>query len=411
MKIEMNKKRWYRRRKRLFEILEVGNDLDHASRAYDFFSAFVIVLNLVVSIMYTYENLRMEYGAWLVWVERITVATFAVDYILRIYTARFLYEDEEDMTDVKAAGKYMLSVMGIVDVLSWLPYFLPVFFPAGTVAFRMIRIMRIFRLFRIDAYYDSLHVITQVIYGKRQQLISSVVLILILMIGASLCMYNLEHEAQPEVFKNAFSGIWWAASTLLTIGYGDIYPVTMMGKTLGIIISFLGVGMVAIPTGIISAGFVDMYATIKRRNEYGYEADMHFVKIYIQDGDKWQGKRIADLAFPSGLIVAIIKRDDDIIIPRGDVVIQEDDMVVLGAVPYEEDTDEHINLKEVVLKKQNPWTGVKIKDLDISRQSVIVLVKRRNKSLIPNGNMTLEAGDRVFLYTKLHLADANTIEI
>ena len=409
MKMEMNKKRWFRRRKRLFEILEVGNDLDHASRAYDFFSAFMIVLNLVVSIMYTYENVRAEYGMVLLWIERITVATFALDYFLRIYTARFLYE--EDMTDARASGKYMISFMGIVDILSWLPYFLPVFFPSGTVAFRMIRIVRIFRLFRVDAYYDSLHVITQVIYGKRQQLVSSVVLIVILMIGSSLCMYSLEHEAQPEVFKNAFSGIWWAASTLLTIGYGDIYPVTMLGKVLGIIISFLGVGMVAIPTGIISAGFVDMYATIKRRQNYGYEADMHFIKVHIQEGDRWLGMRIADLKFPAGLIVAIIKRDDDIIIPRGDVVIQEDDMIVLGAIPYEDDEDEHINLKEVVLKKHNPWTGVKIKDLDISRQSVIVLIKRRNKSLIPNGNMKLEAGDRVFLYTKMFLADANTIEI
>ena len=409
--MQVNKKSWFRRRKRLFEILEVGNDLDHASRAYDFFSAFMIVLNLAVSIMYTYEGLRSDFGSILLWIERITVVTFAVDYLLRIYTARFLYEDEEDISDIKAARKYICSFMGAVDILSWLPYFLPIFFPAGTVAFRMIRIVRIFRLFRIDAYYDSLHVITQVIYGKRQQLISSVVLILILMIGSSLCMYSLEHEAQPDVFQNAFSGIWWAASTLLTIGYGDIYPVTMMGKVLGIIISFLGVGMVAIPTGIISAGFVDMYATIKKRNEYGYEADMHFIKVHIAEGDKWLGKRIADLSFPSGLIVALIKRDDEIVIPRGDILIQEDDMVVLGAVPYEEEEDEHINLKEIVLKRQNPWTGVKIRDLDISRQSVIVLVKRRNKSLIPNGNMTLEAGDRVFLYTKLHLTDASTIEI
>lgn len=407
----MNKKRWFRRRKRLFEIIEVGNDLDCVSRAYDFISVFMIVLNLAASIMYTYDNLKAEYGTVLLLIERITVVTFAVDYFLRILTARFLYEDLDEMTELKAVRKYMFSFMGIVDILSWLPYFLPVFFPAGTVAFRMIRIVRIFRLFRINAYYDSLHVITQVIYGKRQQLVSSVVLILILMIGASLCMYSLEHEAQPEVFKNAFSGIWWAASTLLTIGYGDIYPVTMMGKVLGIIISFLGVGMVAIPTGIISAGFVDIYASIKRRNEYGYEADMHFIKVHITEGDKWQGKHIADLVFPSGLIVALIKRDDEIIIPRGDIIIQEDDMIVLGAIPYEEEENEHINLKEIVLKCQNPWTGVKIKDLDISRQSVIVLVKRRNKSLIPNGNMILEAGDRVFLYTKLHLAEANTIEI
>lgn len=119
----------------------------------------------------------------------------------------------------------------------------------------MLRIIRIFRLFRINAYYDSLNVITEVIVGKKQQLLSSVFIILILMISSSLCMYSLENKAQPEVFTNAFSGIWWAASTLLTVGYGDIYPVTTMGKIFGIFIAFLGVGMVAIPTGIISAGF------------------------------------------------------------------------------------------------------------------------------------------------------------
>ena len=167
--------------------------------------------------------------------------------------------------------------------------------------------------------------------------------------------------------------------------------------------------MVAIPTGIISAGFVDQYSRLKRRNEYGYEADMHFIKIEIGPNDNWLGKRIADLKLPSGMIVAIIKRANDILIPRGDLVLEEADLLVLGAEPYED--DEHISLKEVVLKTHNPWTGLRIRDLDISRQSVIVLVKRRNKSLIPNGNMKLEAGDRVFIYTKLHLSDAGNIEI
>ena len=402
-------KKWYRRRKRLLEILEVGNDLDHVSRAYDFLSALTIILNLTASIMYTYENLRGQYGSVLLWTERITVAFFALDYILRLFTARILYEDEKDMTEARALKKYIFSFMGIVDLLSFLPYCLPIFFPSGTVAFRMIRIVRIFRLFRINAYYDSLHVITEVISGKRPQLISSVVIILILMIGSSLCMYSLEHEAQPEVFKNAFSGLWWAASTLLTVGYGDIYPVTTLGKIFGIFITFLGVGMVAIPTGIISAGFVDQYSRIKRRKEYGYEADMHFIRIEIGINDNWLGKRISELKLPSGMIVAIVKREGEILIPRGDLVLQEADLLVLGAEPYED--DDHINLKEVVLKKQNPWTGLRIRDLDISRQSIIVLVKRRNKSLIPNGNMKLEAGDRVFIYTKLHLSDASNIEI
>ena len=402
-------KKWYRRRKRLLEILEVGNDLDHVSRAYDFISAFAIILNLTASIMYTFDNLQTQYGSVLLWIERITVAFFALDYILRLFTARILYEDEKDMTEGRALRKYIFSFMGIIDLLSFLPYYLPIFFPSGTVAFRMIRIVRIFRLFRINAYYDSLHVITEVIYGKRAQLISSVVIILILMLGSSLCMYSLEHETQPDVFQNAFSGVWWAASTLLTVGYGDIYPITTLGKVFGIFITFLGVGMVAIPTGIISAGFVDQYSRLKQKSEYGYEMDMHFIKIELGPNDKWIGQRIADLRLPTGIIVSIVKRDHEILIPRGDLVLEEADLIVLGAEPYED--DERITLKEVVLKTHNPWTGLRIRDLDISRQSIIVLVKRRNKSLIPNGNMKLEAGDRVFIYTKLHLSDANDIEI
>ena len=403
------KKKWYRRRKRLFEIIKVGYDMDFASRSYDFINVLAIVLNLTASIMYTFDTLQAQYGPILLWIERITVAFFAVDYILRLLTARVLYENETKITEGRALRKYIFSFMGIIDLISFLPYYLPIFFPSGTVAFRMIRIVRIFRLFRINAYYDSLHVIAEVIYKRRSQLISSVVIILILMTGSSLCMYSLEHEAQPDVFQNAFSGIWWAASTLLTVGYGDIYPVTTLGKVFGIFISFLGVGMVAIPTGIISAGFVDQYSRLKRRNDYGYEMDMHFIKVELGPHDTWIGKRIADLRFPSGMIVAIVKRDNEILIPRGDLILEEADLLVLGAVPYED--DERITLKEVVLKTHNPWTGLRIRDLDISRQSIIVLVKRRNKSLIPNGNMKLEAGDRVFIYTKLHLSDANDIEI
>ncbi len=402
-------KKWHRRRKRLLEILEVGNDLDHVSRAYDFLSAFAIVLNLAASIMYTYDNLQAQYGSTLLLVERITVAFFAIDFVLRLLTAGVLYEDEKDMTELRALRRYIFSFMGIIDLLSFLPYYLPIFFPSGTVAFRMIRIVRIFRLFRINAYYDSLHVITEVIYGKRSQLVSSVVIIMILMIGSSLCMYSLEHEAQPDVFQNAFSGVWWAASTLLTVGYGDIYPVTTLGKVFGIFITFLGVGMVAIPTGIISAGFVDQYTSIKKRTEYGYEADMNFIKVRVEANDVWADKRIADLDLPANVIISVIKRGDDFLIPNGGAQLEAGDLIVLGAEPFNE--HENIQMKEVVLKEEHPWVNKNIKDLDISRHSVIVLVKRRNKALIPNGNMKLLKNDRVFLHTQMHLQDAKYMEV
>lgn len=398
--------KWLTRRKRIFDIIEVGSGFDFPSRFYDMINALAIVINLIVSILYTYSEIREQLGGLLLFLEEITISFFFIDYSLRIWTARFLHPEHSELHAIK---KYACSFTGVVDLLSFLPYYLPFFFPAGTVAFRMIRIVRIFRLFRINAYYDSLNVITEVINGKRQQLISSVFIISVLMLASSLCMYSLEHEAQPDVFSNAFSGIWWATSTLLTVGYGDIYPITTLGKVFGILISFLGVGMVAIPTGIISAGFVDQYTNIKKRTELGHEADMHFIKIHIKEHDDWNQKKISELNLPSGVIVALIKRKDTMIIPNGEITLMKDDHIILGAEPFAE--KEHIHLKEVELKAQHPWSGLRVCDLDISRRSIIVLVKRGEKALIPNGNLILKAGDHVFLYTKMHLLGASDIEI
>ena len=395
-----------KKRKRLFEIIEVGNDLDFPSRFYDFLNAFAIVINLAAVIMQTFSGMQAKYGELLIFAEKLTIWFFMIDYILRIWTAKFLYPE---LREWRAIRRYVCSFTGVVDLLSFLPDFLPVFFPSGTVAFRMIRIVRIFRLFRINAYYDSLSVITEVIVGKKQQLISSVFIILVLMVASSLCMYSLEHEAQPEIFSNAFSGIWWSASTLLTVGYGDIYPVTTLGKILGIVIAFLGVGMVAIPTGIISAGFVDQYTSIKRRIEVGCQADMHFIKIRLVEKDKWVGKQISEIDLPEGVVVAIIKRMDTYLVPRGDMVLQENDRMVLGALPFVE--HEKIRLKEIVLEDNNPWIGEKLKDLEISKHSIIVLVKRGNKSLIPNENLVLQDDDKIFMYTHLHMSNAKEIEL
>ena len=403
----MDKKNlWLKRRKRLCEIIEVGYDRDWISRLYDIVNALAIVANLAASSLYTFEEVRFQWGWLLLALEQITVAFFAVDYCLRLWTAPVLHPK---LKSIRAVAKYVLSFSGIVDLLSFLPYYLPVFFPAGAVAFRMFRVVRIFRLFRINAYYDSLNVITQVIASKGQQLLSSVFIILVLMLASSLCMYSLEHEAQPEVFTNAFSGIWWSMSTLLTVGYGDIYPITAMGKLFGIGIAFLGVGMVAIPTGIISAGFVDQYSRIKRLSEYANEADIHFIKVTLLQKDPWAGQTIQQLGLPAGVIVAAIRRGGQIVIPRGNVELRPGDTLVLGAQSLKGDS--HIDLKELVLRSQNPWNGQRIRDLDISRQTIIVMVKRKGNALIPNGDLVLKEGDSIILYTQSHIRDTTTIEV
>ena len=394
------------RRQRTFEIIEIGAPEDYVSRTYDVVNMLSIIINLLVSILYTFESVRLKHAELLLSVEAVTVAFFAVDYCLRLWTAQCRYPKK---TELQALKEYIFSFNGIVDILSFLPYYLPIFFPSGAAAFRLFRVMRFFRLFRINAYYDSFSVISEVIDSKRQQLISSVFIIVILMVASSLCMYSLEHEAQPQVFTNAFSGIWWAVSTLLTIGYGDIYPVTDVGKLFSIVITFLGVGMVAIPTGIISAGFVDQYSRLKRMSEYAQEADINFIKIHISVTDKWNGTQIMDLGLPAGVIVAAIQRDGKIIAPRGNTVITDGDTMVLAAESF--GADVHIDLKEVVLKKQNPWNGLRIRDLDISRQTLIVMIKRNGRAMIPNGDFVLLEGDKVIMYTQMHMSHAQRSEI
>ena len=398
--------KWQKRRRRICTIIDIGSTADLPSRVYDIFFALTIIINLIASTAYTFDMAYEKCGTLLLWAERVTVLLFALDYILRLWTAEFRFDG---LSSGRAALKYAVTLTGIIDLLSFLPYYLPFFFPAGAAAFRMFRVIRIFRLFRINAYYDSLNVITEVISSKKQQLMSSVFIILVLMLASSLCMYSVEHEAQPEVFQNAFSGIWWSVSTLLTIGYGDIYPITPLGKLCSIIITFLGVGMVAIPTGIISAGFVDQYSRIKRMSEYGRESDVSFMKIQLTENDAFVGREIRGLGLPENMIVAVIQRGDRTLVPRGDVVLQAGDILVIGAETM--DGGHRIELKEVVLQSRNPWTGCRIRDLDISRQTLIVLVRRKGKALIPKGSLVLQEGDCVILFTQSHIPHAESIQV
>ena len=391
-------------RKRTAAIIEMGSAQDWVSRGYDILSGLMLLANLSASILYTFNSMALQYGSLLVAIEAITVAFFAVDYALRLWTAPEFFPK---LSSFRSVWKYVFSLTGIVDLLSFLPYYLPIFFPAGAAVFRIFRVVRIFRLFQINAYYSAMNVITEVLRSRRQQLASSVFIILVLMLASSLCMYSLEHEAQPEVFSNAFSGIWWAVSTLLTVGYGDIYPITTAGKIVSIFITFLGVGMVAIPTGIISAGFVDQFSRIKRLSEYAGEQDIQFIKIQLQKRDSWVGKAIKDLELPHDMIIAMIRRGREQLIPGGDVVLKDNDILVLGASAMKD--GKHIDLKEIVLRKQNPWNGRLISELDISRQTIIVMIKRNGTMLIPKGDLMLLEGDHVILYSQTYIADAEQL--
>lgn len=388
----MQNSKWKKIRSNIFSMVSVGVVDEPINQAYDIISTGALIINLAAAIMNTYDNLNARYGTGFSIIEKVTVAFFAIDFLLRLITAAELYPNNKTFV---AMRKYIFSFAGIVDILSFIPYYLPVFFPSGAAVFRMFRVVRILRLFRINAYYDSLNVITEVLSSKKQQLMSSVFIILVLMVASSLCMYSVEHAAQPDVFQNAFSGIWWSASTLLTVGYGDIYPVTTLGKFFGIMIAFLGVGMVAIPTGIISAGFVEQYTRLKELGDFAAEQDVHFIEIVLKEKDRWTGKMIKELGLPSSTIIALIERDDDIIIPKGNVRLQAGDVLVIGSEALKNGRSLH--LTEVNIGEEHAWNGMAIKDLDISRKMLIVMIKREGRSLIPYGDMVLNNGDVVII--------------
>ena len=255
----MEKSTIQRNKKRIFDIIQIGKKEDWISRAFDLFIVGAIFANIAVLFLETFDELA-GFSNILHVTEVITVVIFTIEYLLRIWTAEYLYPDRSRLG---AVLRFIVSFDGIVDLCTILPFF----FLSGFVAFRMLRVVRILHLFRINAYYDSINVITSVLKEKKNQLISSIFIIFVLMMASSLCMYSAEHEAQPEVFANAFSGFWWSISTILTIGYGDIYPVTVLGQAMAVVISCLGIGAVAIPTGIISAGFVERYTQVQNQGK------------------------------------------------------------------------------------------------------------------------------------------------
>lgn len=309
-------------KRNIFNIIQIGDKSNRPSRIFDVFITVVILTNIVITFLQTFDSLNFLSGFFNV-SEIITILIFSVEYLLRIWTADYLYPQK---SSAEARLSFLVSFDGIIDLLTILPFF----FLSGMVIFRMLRVARIFHLFRLNARYDSFNVITTVLYEKRNQIISSLFIVLILMLASSLCMYSVEHDAQPNVFRNAFSGIWWSMSTLLTVGYGDIYPITTLGRVMAICIAYLGVGAVAIPTGIISAGFVEQY---QRKSSLSNirEADIHEIAEIFVD-KRYAGKTIEETEKAEGVTIFLILREDLSILPQKDTLLKLNDIIVIRAV-------------------------------------------------------------------------------
>ena len=257
-------------KKRTFEIMEKSEKGDILSTIFDYFIVILISLNVVSVFIETFE-LPLFYANILRKFEIFSIIIFTIEYILRLWTSTLLYPDKNSFV---ARVKYIFSLMAIIDLLSILPFYLPFFFNVDLRVLRALRLVRLLRIFKANRYTHAIQKVLFVIKNKSTELISSIFVIFILMLISSVLMYSVESPVQPEVFKNGFSGLWWAVATFTTVGYGDIYPITSIGRFLSAIIALLGIGLVAVPTGIVTSGFME--ANSEEDDENSQQDEKHF---------------------------------------------------------------------------------------------------------------------------------------
>lgn len=241
-------------KKRIYEILEKPDDTSRASTVFTFFIMTLIFLNVLAVIFDTVNSIYVKYETYFNAFELFSIAVFTIEYIFRLWSITAI---EKYSHPIKGRLRFAVTPMALVDLVAILPFFLPFTFKVDLRFVRALRFFRLFRLFKMGRYIESHQTFKNVLSDKKEELVISVFVIFILLILSSGMMYYFEHEAQPEAFSNIPASMYWGISALTTGTLVDIKPITMAGRIFGAIISLLGIGLFALPSGIIASGFVE----------------------------------------------------------------------------------------------------------------------------------------------------------
>ena len=238
-------------RTRIYKIVESTHPDDLHGQWFDYFIVALIITNVIAVILETVEGLYVAYTEFFTGFELFSVAVFTVEYLVRLWVV-VDSPNENYRHPFNGRLRYAVTPMALIDIAAILPFYLSLLIP---VDLRFMRVFRLLRLLKLTRYSTALQTLGAVLYDQRRTLGASIFVMLILLVFSSSIIYLVEKDAQPEAFSSIPNAMWWGLATLTTVGYGDVTPATGIGKVFGATIMVLGIGMAALPAGILATGF------------------------------------------------------------------------------------------------------------------------------------------------------------
>ena len=249
---------------KIYKFIEKGSDGRRENKTFEFFIIGMILLSVLAIVLESMQEVKTKYSSILELFNVFSIIVFSIEYILRLYVSD---KSHPSNSRIKSAFKFIFSTYGLIDLIAILPFYLPMVITMDFRYLRALRLTRFLRILKINRYTNSLNLIAEVIKEKKSELAATGFVTFLILLLASFTMYYIEGDKQPEQFPNILATFWWAVATLTTVGYGDVYPITGLGKLISGLIAIMGIGLVALPTGLISAGFMSKIENQKQNEK------------------------------------------------------------------------------------------------------------------------------------------------
>ena len=289
---DADRPRWLRMRKRVSELLDVPESGDRASQFADLFIISLIVVNVTAMTLETVEALQLRWHFAFRALEQVSLYVFSIEYLLRVWSIVDNKWRNEYRDPLWGRLRFMRSPMAIIDLLAVLPFWLQMIFPLDL---RVLRIVRLLRVLKLTRYSAATNLLFEVLREKSRVVGASLFILLLLLILAATITYMVEHDTHPESFSSIPQAMWWSIVTVTTVGYGDVVPITTAGKILGSLLGFIGVALIALPTGILASGFSD--ALERRRSSLRRDLKRALSDGVVDSRERqeleWEGQRLS----------------------------------------------------------------------------------------------------------------------